>query len=128
MTLAEIATYAAAIFLLVGALFTLVGALGLLKLNTAMKRLHAPTTVGTLGIGAMLLGSVTVSFAQGGSSIHELLIMAFLFVTAPISANFISKVHIHERCSDDTPELEDGQTWSTLVQRDEDQGVQTPKS
>ena len=123
MNIGEIGTYVAAIFLLIGALFTLVGAIGLLKLDSSMKRLHAPTTVGTLGIGALLLGSITVSFVNGGSSIHELLIMAFLFVTAPISANFISKVHIHLRCTEKTPELEDDQIWSTLVQREEDLGI-----
>ena len=120
MTLEEFGTYAAAIFMLIGAFFTLVGAIGLLKLNDAMKRLHAPTKVGTMGVGALLLGSITLSYVQGGSSIHELLIMAFLFVTAPISANFISKVNIHRRDCETPPELENNQVWSTLVQRDED--------
>jgi multicomponent K+:H+ antiporter subunit G len=45
---------------------------------------------------------------------HELLIMAFLFVTAPVSANFIAKVNIHRRsCETPPPPLEDD-TWSTL--------------
>ncbi len=120
MTMSEVGTYAAAIFLLIGAAFAVVGAIGLLKLNDPMKRLHAPTKVGTMGIGSLLLGSVVISFVRGGSSIHELLIMAFLFVTAPISANFISKVIIHLRGCDETPELDNEQTWSTLVQREED--------
>ncbi len=123
MTMADIGLYLAAICLLIGAAFTLVGAIGLIKLDDAMKRLHAPTKVGTMGIGALLLGSIIVSFARGGSSIHELLIMAFLFATAPISANFISKVNIHRRCCDETPELQGGQTWSTLVEREEDKAV-----
>ena len=120
MSIAIIGTYAAGIFLLIGALFTLVGAIGLLKLDDAMKRLHAPTKVGTMGIGAMLLGSITIAFVQGSNAIHELLIMAFLFATAPISANFLSKVNIHKKCSEEPPKLDDDQTWSTLVQREED--------
>lgn len=126
MTITEIGTYAAAILLLIGAAFTLIGAIGLLKLDDGMKRLHTPTLVGTLGIGAMLLGSITVAFVQGGGAFHELLILAFLFVTAPISANFISKVNIHNRCCDAPPELDGNQTWSTLAKRDQDAAPAEP--
>ncbi len=120
MTGAEIGTYAVGVFLLVGAAFALVGSFGLLKLNDSMTRLHAPTKVGTMGIGALLLASMTYSFIIGEGSFHELLIMAFLFVTAPISANFLSKVNIHRRSCDAPPEAPGEQEWSTLVQREED--------
>jgi len=120
MNWVEIGTYATGIFLLIGAFFALVGSFGLLKLNNAMARLHAPTKVGTMGIGALLLASMTYSFVTGQGSFHELLIMAFLFVTAPISANFMSKVNIHRRTCDAPPDVPDAQQWSTLVQREED--------
>lgn len=120
MTMEDVATYAIAVFLLLGALFTLVGAIGLLRLNDAMTRLHAPTKVGTMGIGALLLASMTHSFVFADGSFHELLIMAFLFVTAPISANFISKVNIHRKASDHPPDAPGDQTWSTLVKREGD--------
>ena len=55
MTFEVIGTYATAIFLLIGSGFALVGVLGLLKFNDSMTRLHAPTKVGTVGIGALLL-------------------------------------------------------------------------
>ena len=119
MTFVDLGTFAVAVLLLIGAFFTISSAVGLVKLDTSMKRLHAPTKVGTMGIGSLLLASIVMSFVSGGSSFHELLIMAFLFVTAPISANFISKVHIHLRSTEETPALEDTQTWSTMVQRDE---------
>ncbi|MFN3335054.1 MAG: monovalent cation/H(+) antiporter subunit G, partial [Caldilinea sp.] len=32
---------------------------------------------------------------QGVWALHELLISLFLFITAPISANMIAKVHLH---------------------------------
>ena len=121
MNWAEIGTYAAAVFLLVGALFTLVGAIGLLRFNDAMTRLHAPTKVGTVGIGALLLASMTASFVYGEGSFHELLIMAFLFVTAPISANFMSKVNIHRKTCVPPPVPPHGETWSTLVKDEIDQ-------
>lgn len=114
MTSEIILTYAIAICLFIGAAFALVGAIGLLKFNDAMTRLHAPTKVGTVGIGALLLASMIHSFTYGQGSLHELLIMAFLFVTAPISANFMAKVNIHRRACDTPPEPPLDDTWSTL--------------
>lgn len=120
MTLADIGTYAVGICLLIGAAFALVGAIGIVKLPDAMTRVHAPTKVGTMGIGAFLLASMIYSFVFADGSFHELLIMAFLFVTAPISANFMSKVNIHLKSSDIAPDAPDDQTWSTLVKRQGD--------
>ncbi|WP_299965117.1 monovalent cation/H(+) antiporter subunit G [uncultured Roseobacter sp.] len=114
MNLELVLTYAIAISLLVGAIFALVGAIGLLKFNDSMTRLHAPTKVGTVGIGAFLLASMIHSFTFSEGSFHELLIMAFLFVTAPISANFIAKVNIHCRSCDTPPSPPRDDTWSTL--------------
>jgi multicomponent K+:H+ antiporter subunit G len=90
------------------------------KLPDAMTRLHAPTKVGTMGIGALLLASITNAYVFRDGSFNELLILGFLFVTAPISANFMSKVNIHRQSCDQTPTAPNGQTWSTLVKLDED--------
>lgn len=109
-----IGTYATAICLFVGAIFALVGAIGLLKFNDGMTRLHAPTKVGTVGVGALLLASMVHSYTIGAGSFHELLITAFLFVTAPISANFIAKVHIHRTACETPPSPPKDDTWSTL--------------
>ncbi len=114
MSLEILATLATAIALLIGAIFTLVGAIGLLKFNDSMTRLHAPTKVGTVGVGSLLLASVFHSFANGSQSFHELLIMAFLFVTAPISANFIAKVNIHKQSCPEPPAPPQDDNWSTL--------------
>ncbi|WP_289069502.1 monovalent cation/H(+) antiporter subunit G [uncultured Aliiroseovarius sp.] len=120
MTGEIIATYASAIFLLIGSFFVFVGVIGLLKFNDPMTRLHAPTKVGTMGIGMLLLASMVESFTQGEGSLHELLIMAFLFVTAPISANFIAKVGIHKRACETPPPPPRDDTWSTLNTPPED--------
>ncbi|PJI92363.1 multisubunit potassium/proton antiporter PhaG subunit [Yoonia maricola] len=114
MTPQIIGTYFVCLFLIIGSGFVLVGAIGLLKFNDPMTRLHAPTKVGTVGIGMLLLASVVHSFDIGEPSTHELLIMAFLFVTAPISANFIGKVNIHRRACDTPPDPPLDDTWSTL--------------
>lgn len=109
-----LATYAAALALLIGSGFIVVGVIGLLKFNDPMTRLHAPTKVGTLGIGMLLLASMLNALAAGDPSIHELLIMAFLFATAPVSANFIAKVSIHRQDCVTPPEPPLDDTWSTL--------------
>jgi multicomponent K+:H+ antiporter subunit G len=114
MTLQIIATYVASFSLLVGAFFAIVGAIGLLKFNDSMTRLHAPTKVGTLGVGAILFASMIHFFTNGDGSIHELLIMAFLFATAPISAHFIAKVVIHRQACETPPSPIRDETWSTL--------------
>lgn len=114
MTPQIIGTYIVCLSLIIGSGFILVGAIGLLKFNDPMTRLHAPTKVGTLGIGMLLIASVIHSFDIGKPSTHELLIMVFLFVTAPISANFIGKVNIHGRACDTPPAPPRDDTWSTL--------------
>lgn len=120
MTLEIIGTYAVALCLFIGACFALIGVIGLVRFDDPMTRLHAPTKVGTVGIGSLLLASFIHSYVFGEGSMHELLIMAFLFVTAPISANFIAKVNIHKKSCDLPPSPPKDDTWSTLNVPQED--------
>ncbi|PXA94130.1 Na+/H+ antiporter subunit G, partial [Nostoc sp. 3335mG] len=84
------------VLLLLGAGFALVGSWGLVRLPSTMERLHGPTKATTLGLGALLLASVLYfQIRLGIWTAHELLISLFLFLTAPISANMIAKVHMH---------------------------------
>jgi multicomponent K+:H+ antiporter subunit G len=126
MTFEIIGEIFVALCLLIGAIFTLVGAIGLLKFNDSMTRLHAPTKVGTVGVGALLLASMIHSFTIGPGSMHELLIMAFLFVTAPISANFMAKVNIHRGACEVPPSPPNDTTWSTLNTPDTEQDTKEP--
>jgi multicomponent K+:H+ antiporter subunit G len=119
-----IGTYATALCLLIGSGFIIVGVLGLLKFNDPMTRLHAPTKVGTIGIGMLLMASMIHSFVLGETSMHEILIMAFLFVTAPISAHFIAKVSIHRRTCTTPPAPPRDDTWSTLSAPEKEQKIE----
>ncbi|MDP2238862.1 MAG: Na+/H+ antiporter subunit G [Burkholderiales bacterium] len=76
--------------LMVGSFFMLVGAIGLARLPDFFMRLHAPTKATTLGVGSMLLASMLYSL-QDGPSLHELLIVLFLFLTAPVSAHLLAQ-------------------------------------
>ncbi len=83
---------ALSLLLLFGCFFILVGALGLVKLSTFFKRLHAPTKASTLGVGCVLAGSVLYHIFLGEDpQPRELLITVFLFITAPISAHMMAK-------------------------------------
>lgn len=113
--------------LLIGAIFTLVAAVGLLKLNDPMTRLHAPTKAATVGIGAFLLASMCNAYATSSGSFHELLILAFLFATAPISANFIAKVNMHKKACELPPAPKEDQMWSVMDIPAEDREIAPQK-
>lgn len=82
-------------FLLVGAGFALVGSIGLLRLPDFFSRLHGPTKSTTLGVGGMLVASAVHFSAGPGTSLHELLVTMFLFMTAPVSAHLMCKAALH---------------------------------
>lgn len=80
------------VFIVISGIFGLVGSFGMIKLGDTMQRLHAPTKATTVGVGGALIASMLYFLLVKGSfSFHELLISLFLFLTAPITANFISK-------------------------------------
>ena len=83
------------LFLVLSGIFGLVGSYGLVKLRDTMQRLHAPTKATTLGVGGVLIASILfVYLDQGRLSLHELLVTLFLFLTAPVSANFMAKAYL----------------------------------
>ncbi len=86
-----------AVLLVIGGGFALVGAIGMLRFPDFFMRLHAPTKASTLGLGGVLLASVAAKWAQGNYGLHELLITLFIFITAPVSANLMSKAAFHLR-------------------------------
>ncbi len=103
--------------LLVGAFFLFVGSFGLAKLPDIMRRLHAPTKATTLGIGASLVASMLYFLlVEGDPSVHELLITVFLFLTAPVTAQMISKAHMlrEKRLRDALPGTGRAAGWATL--------------
>lgn len=96
MTAAALPEFLASALIVLGGGFTLVGSWGLVRLPSLMERLHGPTKATTLGLGGMLLASVLwFQLGEGKWTTHEVLISLFLFMTAPISANMIAKVHLH---------------------------------
>jgi multicomponent K+:H+ antiporter subunit G len=83
--------------LVVGGLFVLVGAIGLARLPDFLMRLHAPTKATTLGVGSILAASLLYFVGSGRSSVHEVLVALFLFITAPVAAMMLAKAALHLR-------------------------------
>ncbi len=92
MMLVEVLT---STFILVGGFFSLVGSIGLAKLPDFFMRLHGPTKSTTLGVGSILIASAIHFSAGDGTSLHELLVTLFLFITAPISAHLLARAALH---------------------------------
>jgi len=82
--------------IVLGSTIALIGSWGLVRLPSLMERLHAPTKATTLGLGALLAGSVVwFSLVEAKWTLHELLITLFLFITAPVSANLMAQAALH---------------------------------
>ena len=100
--------------LVVSGIFGFVGSYGLVKLKSTLQRLHAPTKATTLGVGGTLIASMIFFYADTGHvSVHELLITLFLFLTAPITANFIAKTYMARKLREnDLPPSPGKYGWS----------------
>jgi multicomponent K+:H+ antiporter subunit G len=89
---------AVAALLVAGAWFALVGSFGLVRFRNFFARLHGPTKATTLGVGCVLAASSLFFTVQSGAlSVHELLVVAFLFLTAPVSAHLLVKAALRRR-------------------------------
>lgn len=87
-----------AALIVLGGAFALIGSWGLARLPNLMARLHGPTKATTLGVGGCLVAAMLYFPTHGMAfSMHELLVVLFLFITAPISANMVAKAYLHER-------------------------------
>lgn len=123
--LGTVAEISIALLLVISGIFGIVGSFGLVKLPDPMTRLHAPTKAATLGVGSVLIASMLNFFLfHGVFTWHELLISIFLFLTAPITGNFIAKAHMHLAWNrDEIPQPAPGLNWATYGAIDEDEGV-----
>jgi multicomponent K+:H+ antiporter subunit G len=93
-----------AALLLAGSLSALIGSIGLAKLGDFYRRVHGPAKTATLGVGALLIASsLFFTRLEGHASLRELLVLAFLFVTAPVSAQLLVKAALARDASAPPP-------------------------
>ncbi len=85
----------AAALLVIGTIFALIGSYGLAKLGDFYKRLHGPSKATTLGVGCVLAASALIAAFSDKASLHEVLVIVFLFITAPVAAHLLMKAALH---------------------------------
>ena len=84
------------LLLILGATIALIGAIGLLRLPTFYQRIHGPAITITFGAGCILLASMLYfTVEQSRLVIHEVIISAFLLMTAPVVSMLIMRAAVY---------------------------------
>ena len=78
-----------ATLIVIGSVFTLIGSFGLARLPDFYTRLHGPTKATTLGAGALIVASILIASPE--VNLPEVLVLFFLFLTAPVSAHLVAR-------------------------------------
>jgi len=73
-----------------GALLMVVAGLGLVRMPDLPTRMHASSKAGTLG-AALVLAAVAVRLGEGGVAVRAVLVVLFLFLTAPVASHLIAR-------------------------------------
>jgi multicomponent K+:H+ antiporter subunit G len=85
-----------ALLLLLGGGVSLVGAFGLLRLPTFYQRMHGPAVIVALGAGCIVPASMLYfTVLEQRLVMHELLIGAFVLMTAPVVAMQLIRMSVH---------------------------------
>ena len=78
------------VLILLGSFFILVSAIGILRFKDLYGRLHATTKATSFGLLLLLVG-VSLFFNIFPVYVKSLLIIIFIFLTAPLAAHTIAK-------------------------------------
>ena len=70
--------------------FMLLAALGLVRMPDLFNRMQAATKASTLGVSLMMLAAI-VHFGTVEVAARAMLVVVFLFVTAPVAAHALSR-------------------------------------
>jgi multicomponent Na+:H+ antiporter subunit G len=79
-----------AVLIVVGGAFMLLAGVGVIRMPDLFMRMQAATKAATLGAGCMLL-SVAIHFGELTIVTRALLVIAFVFLTAPVAAHMIAR-------------------------------------
>lgn len=83
----------AGLLVLAGAGFVFIAGLGVYNLPDTLNRMHASTKAGTLG-SILSLTATALVFAEGSVTARVIAIIAFLLLTAPVSAHMIGRATV----------------------------------
>jgi multicomponent Na+:H+ antiporter subunit G len=77
-------------WMVAGAAFMAIAALGIVKMPDLFTRMQAATKTGTSGAGCILVGTA-LFFAEAQVATKAGLVIAFLFLTAPVAAHMLAR-------------------------------------
>lgn len=101
-----------ALLLVLGGLITFTGALGLLRLPNFYQRIHGPAVFITVGTGCFLIASMLYfSGTLERPVVHELLITAFVLLTAPVVSMMIMRAAVYRDLRKRQPDGEAGDAY-----------------
>lgn len=92
MSLSVTSEIVAGVLILIGSIFSFLSAIGLIRLPDVYTRSHAASKSSTIGVLFTLVGTlVFFVIHEGIFSIRLLLVIFFVFLTAPVSAHLICR-------------------------------------
>ena len=101
-----------AVLLVLGGLITFIGALGLLRLPNFFQRIHGPAVFITVGTGCFLIASMLYfSGTLERPVVHELLITAFVLLTAPVVSMMIMRAAVYRDLRKRQPDGQPGDAY-----------------
>jgi multicomponent Na+:H+ antiporter subunit G len=80
----------ATIAVILGVVFSVLAAVGVLRMPDVYNRLQVASKASSLGIALLMLG-VALHFGELSVTIRALLVVIFLFLTAPVAAHVIGR-------------------------------------
>jgi len=92
-------TDAITVFLLItGTAFALLSAVAVVRMPDLYTRMHGATKSATLGVGCTILAAA-IQFADMETATAAVLIVGFLFMTAPVAAHMIGRAAYRKHVS-----------------------------
>lgn len=86
MTDGTIADWIVAVMILAGTVFSALAAIGVMRMPDFYMRLQATTKAATLGVACVAIAAA-IEFDDPSITTKSILVVAFLFLTAPVSAH-----------------------------------------
>ena len=78
------------ICVLIGSAFSVLAAVGLVRMPDLYTRMQSATKAGTLGVACAVL-AVAVHFRSALTTAEAIIVILFLFLTAPIASHLIAR-------------------------------------
>jgi multicomponent Na+:H+ antiporter subunit G len=85
-----IAEWFMVVLIVIGAAFSLLAAVGVLRMPDLYMRLQATTKSATLGVVCVVVAA-SIHFDDTATTTKAVLVVAFLFLTAPVAAQVIAR-------------------------------------